>query len=57
MMETHVIWCVKVIIKVKVQDCLTLEDETDRLPETSITNYQSMLRNIPEERRSQALGR
>jgi len=29
-------------------DCLTLEDELIGCPETSVTNYQSMLHNIPE---------
>jgi hypothetical protein len=29
-----------------------LENETDNLPETSVTEYQSTLRNIPEERKS-----
>jgi hypothetical protein len=38
------------IFKVK-QSKKTLEDGTDRLSETSVTYYQSMLRNIPEERR------
>jgi hypothetical protein len=33
-------------------DCLTLEDETNKLPETSANNYQCTPRNIPEERRS-----
>jgi len=28
--------------------CLTLEDETDRCPETSVNNYHSMLCNNPE---------
>ena len=32
---------------------LTLEDETDRLFRTSVTTYQSMTRNISEERGSQ----
>jgi hypothetical protein len=31
---------------------LILQDETDRLPETLVTYYQSTLRNMPEERRS-----
>jgi len=30
-------------------DCLTLEDETDRLFETSVSNCQLTLYNIPEE--------
>jgi hypothetical protein len=30
---------------------MTLEGGTDRFRETSVTNYQSMLRNIPEEQR------
>ena len=30
-------------------DCLTLEDETDRLFETLLTNCQLTLYNIPEE--------
>jgi hypothetical protein len=29
-------------------NCLTLEDETDKCPETSVNNYQSTLRNNPE---------
>jgi len=33
---------------------LTLEDGTNiGCPEMSVTNYQSILRNIPEEQRSQ----
>jgi len=32
---------------------LTVEDETDSCPKTSITNCQSTLHNIPEERRPQ----
>lgn len=32
---------------------LTVEDETDSCPKTSITNYQSTMHNIPEERRPQ----
>jgi hypothetical protein len=31
---------------------LTLKYGTDRLPEVSVTNYQSTLRNIQEEQRS-----
>jgi hypothetical protein len=31
------------------KDCLTLEDETNIGPETSVANHQSTLRNIPEE--------
>jgi hypothetical protein len=31
--------------------CLTVEDETDRLSR-NVDNYQSTLRNTPEERRS-----
>jgi hypothetical protein len=34
------------------RDCLTLEDGTDRLSETSVRNYHSTLRKIPEERGS-----
>jgi len=30
-------------------DCLALEDETDRLFETSVTNCQLTMYNIPEE--------
>jgi len=30
---------------------MTPKDGTDTFPETSVTNYQSTLRNIPEERR------
>jgi hypothetical protein len=33
-------------------DLLTLEDGTDRFPETSVQEYHSTLRNIPEEGRS-----
>jgi hypothetical protein len=33
-------------------DCLTLQMGPVVCPETSVTNYQSTLRNIPEERRS-----
>ena len=33
--------------------CLTLEDGTDRLSRTSVRNYDSTLRRIPKERRSQ----
>ena len=36
-------------------DCLTLEDGNDRLPETSVTNYEYTLRNIPEDRRYKVL--
>jgi len=32
-------------------DLLTLEDDTDRLPQ-KVGKYQSTLRNIPEERRA-----
>jgi hypothetical protein len=32
-------------------NCLTLEVGNDSCPETSVTNYQSTLRNIPEKRR------
>jgi len=32
---------------------LNLEDVIDRFTETSVTNYLSTLRNIPEERRFQ----
>jgi len=28
---------------------LTLEDGSDKLSETSVNNYQSTLRNVPEE--------
>jgi hypothetical protein len=37
----------------RLMNCLTLEDRTDRLPETSVNIYQSTLRNIPEELRPQ----
>jgi hypothetical protein len=41
-----------IIINVKGQAvCLTLEDGTDS-SETSVTNYQSALRSVPEERQS-----
>jgi len=33
--------------------CLNLEDGINRFPETSVTNYRSTLRNIPEHRRFQ----
>ena len=33
--------------------CLNLEDGTEGCPETSVSNYQSRLCNIPEDRRSQ----
>jgi len=33
-------------------DCLTLEEWTDRCPETSVPNYKSTPSHIPEERRS-----
>jgi hypothetical protein len=33
-------------------DSMTFEDGTDRFPETSVTNYHTTLREIPEERRS-----
>jgi uncharacterized protein YukE len=36
------------------QAVMTFEDGTDRFRETSVTNYQSTLRHIPEEHRSQA---
>ena len=36
------------------QDCLLLEDWTDRLSKASVTNCQSALPNIPEERASRA---
>ena len=32
-------------------DCLTVKDETDRLPRNVDNNYKHTLRNIPEERR------
>jgi hypothetical protein len=32
-------------------DCMTLEDGPECCPEPSVTNHQSMLRNISEERR------
>jgi len=35
------------------QAVMTLEDRTDRFRETSVINYQSTLRNIPEEHRPQ----
>jgi hypothetical protein len=37
----------------KGQAVMTLEDGTDRFRRTSVTNYQSTLRNIPEEQRPQ----
>jgi hypothetical protein len=34
-------------------DCLTLEDGTDKLSRNAVSNYQSILCKIPEERRPQ----
>ena len=36
-------------IHLRETDCLTLEDGKESCPETSVTNYESTLSNVPEE--------